>query len=310
MAIDEGAAAERLAYQLRVVESIAKHVGDGRHDLAAPGSALEADDRMLGGHQTSHLVGHCLSVSLDALQTARLILRDETTGGLRVPLMGQYPVLRTAIESTALAIWLLAPDDQSERLRRSLSARMDEIHHDDHLVAVLTEEEPGDSKAERAHKQKQRRDNSARSRQQKRRIRDYAAAAAIPVEQINPGLPGFGPIVRESGDTVGVSGNHTEGIWGYVSGLTHPSVRRSIAASDIERLAGGEVFAASFTANLAAVAMAFDAALSGHLAALRLLARRGGRPELEWSPEPGFPLPPGCVGRAAHTGAGLSQDGT
>ncbi len=292
MANDDAAAAERLTYQLRLIESIAGHVGKGQHDLAASGSELDADDRALGAHQTSHLVGHCLSVSLDALQTARLILHDEGTDGLRVPLMGQYPVLRTSIESTSLAIWLLAPDDQTERLRRSLSARMDEIHHDDHLVTVLTEEEPGDSKAERSHKQKQRRDNSARSRLQKRRIRSYAEAAGIPLEQINPGLPGFGPIVRESGATVGLSGNHTEGIWGYVSGLTHPSVRRSIAASDIERLADGEVFAASFTANLTTVAMALNAAISGHLAALRILARRGGRPELEWSPEEGFPMPP------------------
>lgn len=196
VATNEHQAAERMQYQLRLIDSIARHSGQGQHDLTAPGSDLAADDALLGAHQTSHLIGHCLSVSQDALMTARLILLDPNSGGLRVPLVGQYPVLRTSLESASLAIWLLAPDSRDERVRRSLRARMDEIHHDDHLVVVLTEAEPEDTKAQRAKKEKQRRESNVRSRAQKKRIREYAVAAGIALEDINPGLPGFGPIIR------------------------------------------------------------------------------------------------------------------
>ncbi|WP_426624487.1 hypothetical protein ACPPVW_18350 [Leifsonia sp. McL0607] len=298
MTKDERAAEETLQYQLLLIDSITRHAGVGRHDLVVAGSELATDDSLLGGHPTSHLVGHCLSVSIDALQTVHLILTDSSTGGLRVPVMGQYPVLRTSIESASLAVWLLAPDVREERVWRSLSARIDEIHHDDHLVTVLTEAEPTDTKSELAAKQKQRRENSAESRKQKRRIREYAASAGVPMEGINPGLPGFGPIVRDSGETMGRSGIHTQGIWCYISGLTHPSVKRSVAASDIERLAAGDGLAARFTANLPSVVMAVDAAISAHIAALKLLARRGSIAEIEWFPGPGFPLPPGYAAQA------------
>ncbi|KJL33432.1 hypothetical protein [Microbacterium azadirachtae] len=306
MGLDQRAAAERIRYQLRLIESIAQQAESGHFDLAAPGSELATDDALLGGHQTSHLVGHCLSVSQDALSTAKLILLDPITDGLRIPVVGQFPVLRTSIESASLAIWLLAPDEQRERLCRSLRARMDEIHHEDHLVTVLTEAEEGDTKAKTAEKQKHRRENTKRSRAQKKRLRDHATDSGIGLEDINRGLPGFGPIVRASSELVGISGNHTQGMWAFISGLTHPSVKRSIAASDIERLADGEVFAAKFTANLASVVMALDAAIAAHLTALRLLARRGGRPELAWSPGAEFPLPPG-VALSPHKGGTLSD---
>jgi hypothetical protein len=288
----ETLAAEQIEHRLQVISDLEAHAGDGHFDLAANDSQLQKDDAQLGGHQTSHFIGHCLAVSLDALRSARLLLTNPATGGLRIPMIGHYPILRTAIESASLAGWLLVPDDARERLRRSLCARMDDVLHDDHLVLVFTEPEPGDEKAELARKQKYRRINAQEVGAKKKRLRAYAAAIGMSADEINRGLPGFGPIVEQLGPTMGLSGAVSRGAWSYISGLTHPSVTRSIAASDVELVTEDPVTRARFTANLSMVNTALDAAVLARLAALRLVAERGGVPELEWKPSTGVPLPP------------------
>jgi hypothetical protein len=104
-------------FQLRLVESLSNHAGGGHHDLTVPESDLARDDEMLGAQPTSHFIGHCLGVSMDALQTARLILLDPSTGGLRVPLVGQYPIALAALD-----------DRQTSRAAASYGEAMAEMH--------------------------------------------------------------------------------------------------------------------------------------------------------------------------------------
>ncbi|QIZ97777.1 hypothetical protein [Leifsonia sp. PS1209] len=285
-------AAERLAYLARLIENVDAHASTF-FDLAAPASELEADDAQLGPFQLSHLVGHCLAVSLDAQRTVLLVLRNPETGGLRVPMIGLYPLLRTVMEANSLAIWLLMPDDRAERLRRAIRARMDDVKHDTSFSVAATEVEVGDDKPTLSRKNKMRRDREKSARETKRQLRDLATQAGISVDDVNVGLPGFGSIIGEAAPALGLSTNIPKATWHFVSGLTHPSLSRSVMGSNVEWVDEDPTSQALFTANFDNTAWAMDAAIYSHLTALKLVAWRGGRPELVWSPGPDFAPPPG-----------------
>ena len=194
----------RIKYRLQLIESLEAHHGGTFYGLATSGSELAGDDALMGHLQTSHLVAHCLSVSLDALRTSRFVLQDpKVDGGLRIPMIGHYAILRTAVEAAALAVWLMRPDDRTARLTRSLQARWDDIIHDDQMVHVLTGPLEGDSKQETSTKQHQRRENALRVRRLKNDLRQFAKAAQIPEEDFNRGLAGFGPDHRGRFDATG-----------------------------------------------------------------------------------------------------------
>jgi hypothetical protein len=89
-------------------------------------------------------------------------------------------------------------------------------------------------------------------------------------------------LIAAIGPELGIRGTQTRGVWSYISGLSHPSLTRSISASDIEMLSDAPTSGALFTANWTVVAMALDAAMLARIAALRLAARRGQNPRIEW----------------------------
>lgn len=237
---------------------------------------------MLGFHQTSHMVGHCLAISIDALRTTRWILTSES-GGIRTPMTAHYPVLRMGIESASLAVWILMPEERSERVTRSLRARMEEMLQDNRLAQNATESDLGDSKTDLARKQRMRRQHAREMAPKKRHLRALAAEAGIPQDVVDRGLPGYGPMIAETGPAIGISGTHTRSLWNFISGLSHPSLRRSISASDVEMLDDASSSRALFTANWSMVALALDAAILARITALRLTAERGNNSTVAWS---------------------------
>lgn len=241
------------------------------------------DDKILDPFQTSHRVAHALGIALDALRTARIII--DGPAGIRVALVGQYPVLRTAMESAALAMWLLQPDERANRLARSIAASWDDVLHDVRLVTASTEEDVSDTKAQRSDKNKIRREHVQQVRATKKRIREVAHSAGISDDDYNRGLPGFGPIIRESAEAVGVSGSHALGAWSAISGLTHPSQARTLMLSDMAiSSTNGSVHTARLTARISMVAFAMDAAMLSFSGALDLLARRSDDASVAWTP--------------------------
>ncbi|MDO7883512.1 hypothetical protein [Antiquaquibacter soli] len=77
-------------------------------------SSLRLDDRYLGAWRGGGLHGVAFRAALDALMTVQLILEQNV-----IPMIGLYPLLRAAIENSALAIYLLEPVERDERLRRA-----------------------------------------------------------------------------------------------------------------------------------------------------------------------------------------------
>ncbi len=279
-----------------MIESLETHL-DGQHwELSTAGSELAGDDELTAPFHTSHLVAHCLSVGLDCLRSTRALLTDPaTTPGLRIPLVGHYPAIRSAIESGAQALWILGPSMQHERVARTLRVRWNDIVQDDLAVLALTGADPRDEKADVARKQKLRRENSKNVRRKKNRLRETANASQVADDLVLSGLPGFGEMLLESAGITGVESNHQYGIWRLVSGLTHPSASRAIMMSVVEEKgdAGNGVLHAELTASVSMTNTAIDAALLLQWHSLELVSVRGGRPDVAFRAGPKLPLPPG-----------------
>ncbi|QKS13200.1 hypothetical protein HUN58_05340 [Curtobacterium sp. Csp1] len=293
---NEAEAHERTQWQLELVSAIEAQFGDRmHHNLAAPGSALAADDEALAPFHTSHLLGHALSLSLDALRSTRMLLTNPDTGGLQYPMAAHYSMLRTALESAAQAVWLLAPADVELRRRRSLICRWSEVNYDDAAAVAALADDPDDTTDEHRTKVKNLKRNRHEIRARKKQLREVATQNGLPESLFQQSYPGTGPLIREAAAATGVKGSLARGTWQLVSGLTHPSASRSLMLSTVERLDDdgvSPVVAARFTVNPAVTNMALDAALMMHFGALTFAADRGNVPALRWQPPAGLALPP------------------
>jgi hypothetical protein len=294
----------RLAHRIKMIEALEAHL-DGRHwDLAKPGSDLARDDARTGHLQTSHVVGSSLAAAIDFVRSARFMLQDpEVPGGTRLPLVGQYPVLRASLEASALAVWILQSEERRERLGRTLRARWEDIIQDNQAVLAMTAPTDEDTKTEVAGKHRMRRENAQHVGAKKRRLREIAQKSKIPLKEVELGLPGFGPIIDAAARSGDLAPNHVHGWWRMVSGVSHPSASRMLTMSMIEekgeRVAG--TFMAEMTAKPAYTTLAIEAALHMHFLALELAAERGGREEIRFRFPKGFPVPPGYEHLAAQS---------
>jgi len=282
--IDEQSAQARIPRQLALIKALEKRAEERPYwDLARPGSALSDDDHKLRPFQLSHLIGHCLASSIDALRTARMVMQVEAEPGkLRMPMMGIYPLVRAATESGALAVWLLQSDDPRERILRGLMSRFSDVLHDDQAARIMLEEQQAESKNATSLRMKGLRDNTNSVRAKKLLLRKIATQNDIKFDQFRSGHPGFGPIVAAAADSLGLPSSTTRGTWHALSGLSHPSVSRSMMMSQL--VSHGEkadVVSANFTARPSVVGLGLDSGTAMHITALRLTAERGGDKTLE-----------------------------
>jgi len=97
-------------------------------------SSLRLDDRYLGAWRGGGLATGALNAAVDALQTIRVLMTEARV----VPMMAIYPLLRMVIENAALAVYLLAPVDRDERLRRTYC-----VADDDARLRSVNEQERG-----------------------------------------------------------------------------------------------------------------------------------------------------------------------
>ena len=304
MATDEAEelALRRLQYRLSMLETLIDQRA-GRHwDLANPASPLAVDDESLGPYKLSHLVGHCLSLAFDGLQATHALMvglqgrgegMDDRT--VRIPMAAHYPMLRSATESSALAVWLLSPDDSHERRTRVFRAHWDDLVQDKRLMLAITESEFDDEPAEVKYHSKLRQQHEKVMRTKKARLREVASLAQVNLDDVYLGLPGFEAMVGDATSRAGLRRGYGTGQWRLVSGLSHPSSSRSIMASNIEQLGDsndGSV-RALFTARTDIVNNAVESAFLMYREASELVAIRGNNRQFKFRLPDGFPLPPG-----------------
>jgi hypothetical protein len=281
----------RVFYQMELLRSIDVHMHLNVPPSLAPiGSILHSDDSLLGAAlQTSHLVSHCLGLAADAYKTVHAVVDFE--GQLRVPVAGLYPLLRTAMESSALAIWLLQSDDEQERLSRSIGVRWSDVLYDN---AALTHSLNGAVEADRvaiARRDKMLRLNTQSVRKKKSRLRAAANTLKVTIDEQH-GRPGFAHIIESAAVHAGVTPGQLRGSWHYFSGLTHPSLSRAMALSDVEATATDNgTLNIQLSADMHVVAWALDASLLTFRAATTLTSSRSNLPKVEW-PQKGAVSPP------------------
>jgi hypothetical protein len=147
--------------------------------------------------------------------------------------------------------------------------------------------EPGGSREENAAMNKLLKENSHDVRAKKNALRAVAARLGVTIDE-RQGQPGFGPVLADIAPSVDLPAGQLRGTWHFISGLTHPSVSRSIALSDVSRLTASVdgVYTARMTANSVTVAWAIDASLVAYKTALSLLEDRSGISGIRW-PQPG-----------------------
>lgn len=103
----------------RIEDILAKLEGD--YMAIEPKSSLAIDDYYLGAWRKGSLHVMPLTVAGDCLRTTQQILQAG-----ELPMAALYPMLRSTIESSSLALFLIAPAERDERLRRSFWVAADD----------------------------------------------------------------------------------------------------------------------------------------------------------------------------------------
>lgn len=232
--------AGELAIAKQIVElldrvTLAREAYDAaRAGAPAAWSELAADDAALGWMQLSHQIQAVLGLASDNLRAVGEMILDE--GTIVLPMYAHYSILRSALEASAVAKWILIPDEQHQRLTRSLRARMDDMKRDRELhdetlhAAALHGKVPPDLLRRAAE------DFDASSRKTKQKIREIAGEQSLPWGTVTSGLPGMVNILRAVGRADEVPGQFVSATWKTMSGLAHASASRLTRDSAMEIL--------------------------------------------------------------------------
>lgn len=107
-------------------------------------------------------------------------------------------------------------------------------------------------------------------------IREVARRSGVPDPTLSSRTVGFAEIVREASAVVGLRGVFGETVWREISGLSHPSMMRSVRAMDIEEMVdhGDGTLGATLTSSAGKSRYSVEAA---HLAFITAVERFGER---------------------------------
>lgn len=248
----------------------------------APGSDLFLDDTATAWMQSSHVITAALTMATDNIRAVGEMLRPADR--LQVPLYAHYPVLRSILEASALAKWLLVPEDPTERISRALRTRYSDAVEDDSLKkeerALFAAMDNGPGADAIAVEQERAKGRHARD---VAKIRSIADAHEIPWAQIKPGRAPWIHIIRavctidEAPGLVRVPGNYAAHLWKVMSGLSHPSLSRAVNHSDTTRLPGHSpdgIFHAQLTPSFRWTTEAITLAWNTTNEAVQLLGQR------------------------------------
>ncbi|WP_153001318.1 hypothetical protein [Microbacterium testaceum] len=220
--------------RLEMLNSVADLYDTASSVEALPHSQLSADDRATAWLQLSHGVRSYMNLAADMARALSRILLVQ--GALQVPMHAHFPLLRSLIEASAQTLWVLQPDQHSERVQRSLRARLTEQKWDADLYKeVLRSAElygaSTDDELSAGTAQIEDRDTELRAK-----VRALSDAAGLDWGTTSSGLPATATILRRVGGIEDVPGEFATSIWRLISGLTHPSASRTTHYSHLEIL--------------------------------------------------------------------------
>ncbi|WP_157552149.1 hypothetical protein [Micromonospora sp. NRRL B-16802] len=101
------------------------------------GSDIAEDDRQTYPYQLSHAVQQSIGTAVDHLHSMRSALWDSKRELLSLHTYAPFTLTRGALENASTAIWMLCPEDPTERVLRRLRYEMASIKTTESLLAEL-----------------------------------------------------------------------------------------------------------------------------------------------------------------------------
>jgi hypothetical protein len=99
-----------------------------------PGSAMQLDDEASDPYRVSYAVRHCLDVGVGQLRASRMLMEVDE----RRQFIAVATLLRSALESLAIAFWIVHPDARGDRVSRALSFWVSNIRDEATAFSDLT----------------------------------------------------------------------------------------------------------------------------------------------------------------------------
>ncbi len=191
--------------ELSLVDQWLPRIEGERRMLVSAGSPLAGDDRWADPFQVSHAVSSALVVAVDHVHCLRRAVNgcaDCAPNEVTLLLNSYYSLLRGAMENAARVVWLLAPEQRSERVLRRLRLQAGNVIQSD-AVCEAGGFPRNKSKADRLKRVEEIAQRSGIS----------AAAAVKP--------PTNREIVRAAGEFIARDAGHAEVVWRACSAAAH-----------------------------------------------------------------------------------------
>jgi hypothetical protein len=256
------------------------------------GSDMSADDEALGPLAPSYRIGNYLTVALDQLHTARVILQPDPQQPVIVPFIGPYPNIRAALEAAALAVYLMHCDEIVRR-QRALTAAWDGVLRNENTIKEECALNAADDKASRSRKTRELAHAMLEIKGSKRAIRNVGQAASIDDASYARALPGFRQIVLEAAEGMPFPATFVRFAWGQVSGMAHPSFERnSNLAPWVSIGVDGQEYAHAPRAELAFMHATIEMSIAILVKALDLASTRGNDLTIRFIRQGAAPEPP------------------
>lgn len=243
------------------------------------GSEIALDNDACGWRQLSHGVTHHLNHAADTLNALTILIPP--AGGFALPYIAHYPVARSALEAASLALWILSPDDPKIRIERHIRNAWREVSADAELKAVALKSAAADpSMGLTELLDRGRKETKAWKSKHVAQIRGCADRIGVSDPTVSNHTVGFAEVIRDASAATGVRGVYGEMVWREISGLSHPSMMRSMRSQDFEEIVdhGDGTLSAVFTSDAAKVKLSVEAASLAFNNAVEQFGQRKIRP--------------------------------
>lgn len=190
---------------------------------AKSNSELADLNRRTSPIQVGHFVEICLLPALDNLLALEQLVRPEPNK-LQLRFSAHFPLVRSALESSALAAWVLGGESPREQIVRNLRARQSDILFSQGLTRSGTLMLGANTDVGReANKQAE-----LLAAKHQGFMEVIARAEEVDRGEYKDGQPGYGKIINEATASHQLGGITGETAWRIISGFTHPSALRTV----------------------------------------------------------------------------------
>lgn len=187
---------------------------------ALPGSRHHDDDQVAFPFLVSSATHHALTHAIDHLAC----LHSTVAKAGDLPMAAPFTLMRGTIENAATAVWLMQPDDQTERIRRRLQLALSDVgdcEAVERLGAAATGRPPSEMRA---------------------KIAEIGDSVGLPRDVVLGRGSSLARIVHEAGAVLPRGGAHVEGVWRLCSGFAHGrswSMASALHREDVRETAPG-----------------------------------------------------------------------